>query len=261
MPISVGVGLDPATTTWVNTVTAAGGTFTGSQKFYVNNLVRALKFYSIWSSLDALWLLAAQNTTQALTDLVGPRVETVHGTPTFTAGVGYTGDASAAYLDTGLAQNGGTNYAQNSACHFGWIASAATGTTQAYWSSDDSNSSDALFRRTSSTADAFAANAASTGSFTYTTQTGFFHVERSASALTTLYQNGSSTGTTSTAASTALVTGHWFILADNNAGTAEHFGNGQVAVFGTGAALGSTNAGLLYTAVQQYLHSTNSGSF
>lgn len=260
MARSIGGLVDPATKSWVNTVTTGGGVFSGAQQYYVNNMVRMLKFYAIYGGLDSLWIPASQNTGQALVDIVGLRTATTSGSPTFTAGTGYTGDAAAAYIDTGLAQNGGTNYTRNSACHFGWVVGAATGNTEAYWGSDDSNSSNALFRRTSSSAVAFTANAATNGSFTYTTQTGFFHVDRSSSTLTTLYQNGSSVATSS-AASTALVAGHWLILADNNGGTPENFGNGQVAVFGTGASLGAANAILLYNCVQAYLHLTNSGSF
>lgn len=69
-------------------------------------------------TLDALYILAVNTTTNASLNLCSTSFTlTTHGTPTaFTPNVGYNGDASTFYLDTGyVPSTAGGNYQQNSA--------------------------------------------------------------------------------------------------------------------------------------------------
>ena len=88
----------------------------------VDDLIIGLKADGIWSKLDRLWIYAAENTASALTDLKTGALATTVSSPTFdtTNFRGYIGNG-AGYIQSGLASNFGTgNYAQNSACFFGW---------------------------------------------------------------------------------------------------------------------------------------------
>jgi len=70
-----------------------------------------------WSLMDGLWVFATNTTTTANLNLVSTSFSlTVHGTETFAADAGYTGDGSTGYFDTGYnTSTSGVNYTQNSA--------------------------------------------------------------------------------------------------------------------------------------------------
>lgn len=85
---------------------------------------------STWTTLDFLYWYATNNTTTANLNLVSTNFTgTVHGSPTFTADVGYTGDATAAYIDSGFNPSTATtpNFVQNSAELFGYVLNSRTG--------------------------------------------------------------------------------------------------------------------------------------
>lgn len=126
--VSGNVGCSQATS-WLGRVSTSNSTaYTTLICYLVNN-------NSVWTSLDDLHIFATDSTTNALLNLVSTNSSaTVHGTPTFTSNVGYTGtDASSTiFIDTGYNPSSfGGNYTQNSA-HIGiWsntnAASSASG--------------------------------------------------------------------------------------------------------------------------------------
>jgi hypothetical protein len=74
----------------------------------------------VWALLDALWILAAPNTTDALLNLVSTSFTlTVNGSPAFVAARGYTGTAvnpAVNWLDTGFNPlSSGTHFTQDAA--------------------------------------------------------------------------------------------------------------------------------------------------
>jgi hypothetical protein len=71
-----------------------GGALSNSELRLVSNLIRGLKTDGVWSSLDRLWLFAAENSTQALTDLVARSSATATNSPTFTANQGFAGNGT-----------------------------------------------------------------------------------------------------------------------------------------------------------------------
>src|SRR5262245_4406995 len=122
------VGLDAATTAWVNAVVTNGGTVSAGRQTTVNTLITTLKSAGIWTKLDRLWLWAAENQPSALTDLVGLSLATAVNSPCFTADRGYTGNGSTSYIDTLFDPTTGTAFNQNS-CHFSvWVRTLDTNT-------------------------------------------------------------------------------------------------------------------------------------
>ena len=104
-PIVAGSSEDAATTAWVNAVVTAGGTVSSGRRTVVDTLIAGLKADGVWTLLDRLWILAAENTQSALTDLKG--LVTISNSPpgggtapTFTADRGLTGNGAG--IDTGF---------------------------------------------------------------------------------------------------------------------------------------------------------------
>jgi hypothetical protein len=104
---------------WVAEVVSNGGTVSPGRKVLVNTLVVGLKADGIWTKLDRLWLLAAENSQSALTDLKALTLATAVGGPTFTADSGYAGEdelSPAKYILSNYdASIDGVNFTQNSA--------------------------------------------------------------------------------------------------------------------------------------------------
>lgn len=98
----------------------------------IDTLVRALKGAGVWAKLDALYLLAAHDAQAARLNWVSASYGlSVSGAPGFAADRGYTGDGSAAYLDSGFnATTAGGRFAQNDA-HMGvWVGTDVANSTQ-----------------------------------------------------------------------------------------------------------------------------------
>jgi hypothetical protein len=93
---------------------------TEAQQFDQNNLVQVLKTNDIWQKLDLFYLFmtdgdedfAGLNWKSPSTFKINPV-----NSPTFTTNIGYTGNATDQYLETGWATTSGSNYTQNNASH------------------------------------------------------------------------------------------------------------------------------------------------
>src|SRR5712671_3147809 len=79
------------------------------------NLINGMVSDGTFQLLDIFYILATNTTTTAALNLCGTSFSLVtHGSLTFTADIGYTGDGSTGYLDTQLAPSAGVNFTQNS---------------------------------------------------------------------------------------------------------------------------------------------------
>lgn len=102
---------DPDALAWG---TAVGLLSTDPRLALIETLIVTLKTAGVWTVFDRLWLFAAQNSTQALTDLVTRSVATAVNTPTFTADRGVTGNGSTSYINTNYDPTvNGVNFTQN----------------------------------------------------------------------------------------------------------------------------------------------------
>ena len=109
---------DSATTAWKNAVVAAGGTVSGGREADVDALIVGLKADGIWTKLDRLWLLAAENSQSALIDLKGLIQAAPGASPTFTPNRGYTCIGAGGYVNMlFIPSTHGVNYTLNDA-HF-----------------------------------------------------------------------------------------------------------------------------------------------
>lgn len=91
---------DPDAEAWFTAVEGNGGTVSGPRRELVTTLIIGLKTDGVWSQLDRLWVLAAENSPSARTDMKALDLATAVNSPTFTADRGYTGiSASSTRLD------------------------------------------------------------------------------------------------------------------------------------------------------------------
>jgi len=93
---------------------------TEAQQFDQNNLVQVLKTNDTWAKLDLFYLFmtdgdedfAGLNWKSPSTFKINPV-----NNPTFTSNVGYTGNGTDQYLETGWAATSGSNFTRNAASH------------------------------------------------------------------------------------------------------------------------------------------------
>src|SRR5262249_57621708 len=89
---------DGDTLAWQSAVQGAGGAVGYAQLGFVDRLIFDLKAANVWAGLDRLWLFAAENSQQALIDLVARAGATAVNSPTFTATRGWQGNGTSSYL-------------------------------------------------------------------------------------------------------------------------------------------------------------------
>lgn len=227
---------------WITAVRGAGGTVTAARAKLLTAWAAAGKTNGWWAKLDRIWVRAGENSTQALIDFIARSTSTLPVAPAFTANLGYTGNGSTQYINTGYNPGtNGVNYTQNSACFGAWVQTndSRTSGSPAYIGS--SSASD-TFVRSSATQTGWAINVTSGVATTVspTTGIGLAYFERSASNLSTFYQNGVSQGTQA-GASIGVGSHPFYELAVNNGSdTAVQFNNGVVSLSFMGGAMGAT---------------------
>lgn len=239
---------------WVAAVATNGGTVSAPRRAIVETLVTGLKADAIWSKLDRLWLLAAEDTPSALTDLKALALATTVSSPTFTVDQGYQGNGSSSYVDTNFPPNTGTNFLQDSAHIGAWdLTSRTTAATKALAGVEGASTNRIEPRTSSGSGTQFSVNAVSQATVANADAQGAYIVSRTGSTTTDVYKNGSAIITGATNASAARTNIDFYVLANNSGGTAGSFSDDQCAAFWLGGGLNSTEAGNLYTRIQTYL--------
>jgi hypothetical protein len=244
----------PDAMAWRNAVLAASGTVSPQQLARVSTLIRALKAGDVWSSLDRLWLFAAENATQALIDLKARATATVANAPTFTANRGYAGNGSNAIVNTGFNPTSGSpNYTQSSA-HWGlWVETTSSGATMRLGGQDSANTTDMSSNGAGATTYTFGVNqAAGVNTTVANTSLGDFDFVRTGAAAIVSYHLGAQTAT-ATNASIAIPNNNFFVLAGNNAGVAFVPTDGRVAGFWAGGALTAPQVAAFRAARRAYM--------
>jgi hypothetical protein len=242
---------DPDARTWVNAVNAGGGSVSRTREVYVSALIVSLKAAGVWVSLDRLWLHAAENSVQALTDLKARAAATAVNSPTFTTDRGYAGNGTTSYLDLGLNANAATYFTRNDASFGGWISLSPTanGGFDFGW---DYGGYSMILARYGALSYRFEINAGTNPSGAPANgglDTGFFHGQRTAAAVSALFRNGVSV-ISSTAPSTALSARKFG--AGAYVGGPANFSTSRYAASFIGASLAGKEAAL-YTAMRTYM--------
>lgn len=222
-------------------------------KYAVDKFIKQLKANGNWSELDRLWLHATQIQQHARVSIVNPSATkiTEGNSPTWSAGQGYTGNASNMYLNTNYNPvTNGVKYTLNNASlgYYSTNDTAPSG-SQVDMGSLLGTAIISLFTRTSSnTFTSFLHQTAATGTNGTNADTkGFFAARRTGSTATAVFKNGTSIGT-GTPASNSIPNLDIFILCRNNSGAPNFFSGRRVALSFTGS--GAINQTTFYAAVQ-----------
>lgn len=200
-----------------------------------------------YSKCDAVYWFATNTTTSANLNLVSSSFGlTSHGTLTFTADHGYTGDGSTGYLDTGITPSaGGLNFAQNSASIGVYLLNNRTSNAVGVDIGAAGAGVNANFIQPLDGGNfTYEVNGATFPNFTNTSTKGDWLVTRTGSGAVAAYLNGSSKGTP-TDASGSVANQSILILAfhDIPGNGIDDFSTDQVAGTLVCAGFTSTDAG------------------
>lgn len=233
---------------WVAAVKAAGGTVSNDQASRVTDLLAALKGGGVWPLLDRLWLFAAEDSTQALTDIKSLAVATAVNSPTFTENRGYAGNGTTAYIDSNFnPSTAGGNYARNDALFGCWIETASSLTARVYMAPYISQYS--FLSKASSSAYGWPVNQSATQTYNFVSEEGLWSLQRTGASATELFKDGASVAT-GTTGSTALENRNIFILIDQAGGSPV---DGRLASAFAGKSLTTVQQSAFYTAMRAYM--------
>jgi predicted secreted protein len=213
----------------------------------IQTCVGSLISAGVWTKLDALHVTAAADSQAALVNWKQPGTfnATTVNAPTFTTDLGFTGNGTTSYVDSGFNPvTAAGNFAQNSACTFGYVATNLTtcvliGTVSSQKNILFPRSAGNLSARVNATATALAVASADS--------TGFWSATRSGASASEAYLNGVSVDT-DPGASLAMSSENLFYM--RNAST---YTPTVVACGGAGAHLSAAEQTALYNALRTYL--------
>lgn len=252
-PVGGGGGDEAETTALVARMTTPPTTLRRSQ---INTLIAALKSNGVWSKLDVLVILAAADAQAALlnwkADANNP---TAVSAPSFTADRGYTGNNTSAYLNSNFNPAvHGVGYTLNSAHVSAWSRTAAADPNGGTLVGGRDNGSDHNTYLHGNTQGSYIYNVNHGSGVVGAATDGSGHLiaNRTASAASQGYRNGSLVGTSSVVAN-ASPSVNLYVLAWNSIGVASEFANAQVAAYSAGAGLTATEATNFYSAMNAYM--------
>lgn len=229
-----------------------------ADKTNYDTMICGLVTDGVFSKLDALYALAAPNSTASLLNLVSSSFSLVsHGSPTFTASTGYTGDSTTAFLDTQLTLSSASNYALSSASFSVYVRnSRTTGQTWAGVGACDTVCAHIAqwFPRVGGSQVGVVNDAAVSFLGTGTQAQGSWVLSRTGSTAEALYKNSSATAVnTASALSTFVPTVTMYILARNNGGSADAFTGDQIAFVHIGSAFTGLDAMNYMTRINTFM--------
>lgn len=220
-------------------------------------LIDGLVADAVWSSLDALWIVATDTEAHAKMNLKSSSYSILEtGTMPWTADVGYSGTGSdgSNYLSSGFnPSTAGGNFVQNSGHLSAWVVSALDTNLGMMGARDTSAALESLVMAKTSGNSVFRANESSAFSgisVANAATTGHYIASRTGSAVIAGYKNGSQTvtGTTTSGSLINLTLG----LGGRNSNGTILSEEGVFSAFSIGAGLDATKALALYTRIATY---------
>lgn len=214
-----------------------------------NQRVLDLKAAGIWDDLDIYYYFGTTGDRDyAKINWKDPGTFdcTEVGTVTFTAGVGFTGDGSTGYLNTGWdPANNGVNYTLDECGAFVRILNETTEGTRFVFLCRGNGGGAALGQlslapkllNTGNNKHFFSLQSSAPAVGNDVSSIGVFHIRRVADNDFRLFKDGVQLGATMTTASDSLSNQDLYILAGNFNGSASAYVNAQVSDFGAGASL------------------------
>ena len=212
---------------------ARGSGFSKQNNVNYNSLLCGLNSDGDLSNIDALYVLAAPTSSVAALNLISTSDSLVsHGTITFAANQGYTGDGSTGYLDTQFVpSSAGGNFTQNSATIAAYVLNPRTANLNVSEIAGGDVNSYSLIQGTFNGFAGFAVNENSAGdSVGNGNAQGWWIAQRTSASVTQGYLNGATFGGTNADASTGLSTVSLFIDGLNSSGTPQRFAPDTIAL-------------------------------
>ncbi|MEM9263953.1 MAG: hypothetical protein AAGA46_00340 [Cyanobacteria bacterium P01_F01_bin.13] len=198
-----------------------GGSYTQVQLDAIDAFFVALKNDGLYDDIDFLYIMALQTAADGLLNIKGTNYTGVNNGMTFAAGVGFTGNGTTSYIDTGFNPvTAGGNYSQNSASMGVLIGNDVTEDKVDMGHGDLASAVDTqslIITRGFGNAVYGRVNQLAAVGDPIANSSGLTVASRSASNAVTAYRDGSSVATASTA-STAMLSQNIYIGAANNGG-------------------------------------------
>ena len=229
-----------------------GGT-EGGNAVNITTLICGLVTDGVWAKLDAFYVLAQQNQTDALLNLVSTSYSlTATGTPTFTSYVGFAGFSSSAYFDTGFNPTTAPspNYQFLDASYGIWSYAVISGGEGACQMSGDNFSITVLYDKFTD-GNFISALHSLNGSYPRSPTTitkGLFAVERLDTVNVHPYQNGVSPAAIANASNQEINHSFWV-----GGGTGDGFTAQTLSAAHIGGSLGGTLELALYNRLRTYM--------
>lgn len=218
-----------------------------SRKIVINNAVGALIRAGLWTKLDVLYVLAGHTSQASLLNWKGATYNATNYGATFTTDRGFTGNAVAAYIDTGY--NPGNGQFLDASHTFGrWTRTAAAanntdiGTQDASYQSVVTGGSSGFTARDGAASDGVSSGGASAVANVAVVRNAGSHEA---------YRNGVSIGTD--VAAYVGPTHDFALLAKNNAGTVDGFSANEVSAAYFGDKLTAAQVLALHNILQTYM--------
>ena len=169
----------------------------------IATLIDGLVSDGVWSKLDCLYVLAQQNQTDALLNLVGTSYSLVHDGSTFTAYEGFQGFTAGLNTQFNPATATSPNFTQNSASFGFWAYSIVSESFSEFGNSTTLAGGSHIYDKFAADANFYVRlNDTSAGGVTSPGTSGLYAGDRSVSATAVPYCNGASQGSVSSTSST-----------------------------------------------------------
>jgi hypothetical protein len=224
------------------------GPVSSTRRDLIHALVAGLKSDGVWTKLDRLWILAAENQQTALVDLKARVTATIAGAVTFSANNGYTATSpNFNGINTGFnASTAGGNYTQNSAHLAAWCnTNAQSNETIASYGSIGAGAGENIYPRyTDDNAYTRVNDNPDSSGLTNTNALGDYLGNRDSSTTRQSYKNGASLGSLGTVNSQAPV---------NDTFRFATSGTQQCSAFHCGGSLTGTEVTNLYNRIRTYM--------
>ncbi len=250
--VAAGGGYSAEATQFFSRITDPGTTRKNAYATLIDGLVAD----GVWSQLDALWILAADISGNAVVNLKSSSFTLANNGATFTADRGYAGNGSTTYLDTGFnPSTAGGSFIQDSA-HFSiWNRTTPGATSVVDMGVNGPATLCELFMQVGGKM--YGRINDNTGSptagVTVSDTPGHYLTERADAATTRQYQNGTLVQTDTTNASNTLPNFNFYICAGNDSGSIFFPSTDQIAAASIGGVLGATKAAALSGRLQTYM--------
>ena len=229
-----------------------------ARKAVINTLIVSLKVAGVFAKLDALYLLAAADAQAARRNWIADQYNLVAvNSPTFAADRGYTGNASSAYLDTGLNPSSAVSlkFGLNSGVAGVWNRSARAAGAFSDMAARTSPATSWIDVQPRIAGDIFAhaLNGAFNTSIANTNSQGHFTSSRTVAGSIQGYISGSLAGSASAAAASIPNANIVLLARGVQGGSVDAYSPDQLAAGYVGAGLSAGEVSALHSALNTYL--------